>query len=83
MEQQRRTQVHDENVAPQAKVPQYSLTSSYKTQGYQQLGFFYYFDITLHYFPSEQNIQGVFKHFQRKLVLSTPPWNLNGKFHYR
>ena len=33
-------QVHDENVASQVKVPQYTLISSYKTQGVPTTGFF-------------------------------------------
>ena len=40
IEQQRRMQVHDENVASQVKVPQYTLISSYKTQGVPTTGFF-------------------------------------------
>ena len=40
IEQQRRMQVHDENVASQVKVPLYTLISSYKTQGVPTTGFF-------------------------------------------
>ena len=40
IEQQRRMQVHDENVASQVKVPLYTLISSYKTQGEPTTGFF-------------------------------------------
>ena len=40
IEQQRGMQVHDENVAPQVKVPQYTLIWSYETQGVPTTGFF-------------------------------------------